>query len=74
MVELALNSSVSTTTRYTPFELNYGYIPQLAQCIDTVTKYAGIKQFAQQALWNLTAAHDAIIESRVMQTHHANSR
>ena len=73
MVELTLNSRVSVTTGYRPFELNYGYIPRLAQHIDAITKYAGVKQFAQQALWNLTAAHNAIIESHVIQAHHANS-
>ena len=29
MVEFALNSSLSASTGYVPFELNYGYIPQL---------------------------------------------
>ena len=27
MVEFAINSSVNATTGYTPFELNYGYMP-----------------------------------------------
>jgi hypothetical protein len=34
----------------------------------------GIKAFATQALQNLAEAHDAIIESRVFQTHSANAR
>ncbi len=72
MVEFALNSSVSATTGFAPFELNGGYLPQLGQRINTDTPFKGVKQFAQQALWNLMAAHDAIIEQRVMQTHHAN--
>ena len=33
-----------------------------------------MKQFAQQALYNLMAAHDTIIESHVAQTHHTNSQ
>jgi len=57
---------------YAPFELNHRYIPPLGQRLSTDTQFAGVKQFAQQALWNLTIAHDAIIEHRVMQTHHAN--
>ena len=36
------------------------------------TKFAGVKQFAQQAQLNLMTAHDTIIESRVVQAHHAN--
>jgi len=72
MVEFALNSHVSTTMGYAP-ELNHGYIPKLGKHIDTDTKYASVKQFAQQAVCNLMAAYDAIIESHVAQTHHANS-
>jgi hypothetical protein len=68
MVEFALNSSVSATTGFAPFELNHGYVPMVGQHISTDTKYTGVKQSAQQVLWNLMAAHDAIIENRVMQT------
>ena len=57
---------------YVLFELNYGYIPQLGQCLNTDTKFVGVHQFTEQALWNVMAAHDAIIAARVMQTHHAN--
>ena len=63
MVEFALNSNVSSTTGFAPFELNCGYIPQLGQRLSIDTKYNGVRQFAQQALWNLMVAHDAIIES-----------
>src|SRR6266481_748547 len=67
MVEFALNSNVSSTTGFAPFELNYGHIPKLGQCLSTDTKFNDVHQFAQQALWNLMTVHDAIIESRVMQ-------
>ncbi len=55
-----------------PLELNYGFIPQFGQRLGTDTKFAGAQQFAQQAQLNLMMAHDAIIESRVVQAHHAN--
>ena len=74
MVKFALNSSVSAMTGYAPFELKCGYIPLLGQRISTNTKYASVKQFVQQVLYNLMAAHDAIIESRMAQTHHMNSQ
>ena len=74
MVKFALNSSVSAMTGYAPFELNCRYIPPLGQHISTNIKYAGVKQFAQQVLYNLMVAHDTIIESHVVQTHHANSQ
>ena len=72
MVEFVLNSSMSMSTGYMPFELNYGYIPQLGQCLNTDMKFVGVRQFAEQALWNAMAAHDAIIATHGMQTHHMN--
>ena len=72
MVEFVLNSSVSTSMGYTPFEVNYGYIPQLGQHLNTDMKFVGVHQFVEQALWNAMAAHDAIIAVHVMQRDHAN--
>ena len=72
--EFALNSSVSATMGYAPFELHSEHIPQLGQRLSTDTQFTGVKQFAQQALWNLTMAHDGIIEHHVMQAQHANRR
>ena len=61
-------------TGFAPFKLNCGYIPQLGQHLSTDTKYNGVRQFTQQALWNLMVAQDAIIESQVIQTHQGNRR
>ena len=72
MAEFTMNSSINTTTGYAPFELNYGYMPQSGQHISTNTTFKGVKQFAQQALWNLFDAHHAILEHRVMQMHYSN--
>src|SRR6266481_7304005 len=72
MVKFALNSHVSATTGYAPFELNYGDIPQLGQHISTDTKFASVKHFVQQALSNLMTVHNAIIEAHVSQMHHTN--
>ena len=72
MVEFAINSSVNTTTGYDPFELNYRYMPQSGQHISTNTTFKGVKQFTQQAVWNLMDAHDAILEHRIEQMHYSN--
>ena len=72
MVEFTINSSVNTTMGYTPFELNHGYMPQSRQHISTDTTFKGVKQFAQQAVWNLLDAHDTILEHRIEQTHYSN--
>ena len=72
MVEFAINSSVNATTGYAPFKLNPRYMPRLGQHISTDTTFKGVKQFAQQAAWNLLDAHDAILEHRIEQMHYSN--
>ena len=74
MVEFAINSSINATTGYAPFELNYGYMLRSGQHISTDITFKGVKQFAQQAVWNLMDAHDAILEHRIGQTHYSNKR
>src|ERR1700723_1192070 len=75
IVEFAINSNISSSMGFAPFELNYGYLPTLIGGI-TPTENAkpGIHKFINQAINNLEEAHDAIIESRVRQTLHANKR
>ena len=34
--------------------------------------FKGVKQFAQQAVWNLLDAHDTILEHRIEQMHYSN--
>ena len=72
MVEFAINSSINATTGYAPFELNYGYMLRSGQHISTDTTFKGVKQFAQQAVWNLMDVHDTIIEHRIEQAHYSN--
>ena len=76
MVKYALNSSISSSTGFVPFELNYGHIPIVMSCMDkgVMSSPPGVKDFMQQVLENLAMAHDAIIKSRVRQTYHANKR
>jgi hypothetical protein len=74
MVELALNSNISTTTGFTLFELNHGYMPRIDLSVNTDTTFKGVSQFAQQAQWSLMEAHDAILEHRVDQMFHTNRK
>ncbi|KXN87124.1 hypothetical protein AN958_09182 [Leucoagaricus sp. SymC.cos] len=63
LVEFAINSSISASTKFAPFELNYGYLPSMirdTRMADTV--HQGVKAFTEAALLNIAAAHDAIIE------------
>ena len=73
MAEFAINSTVSSTTEFTPFELNYGWIPTMVKGVDN-TPFQGVHEFVDQAVMNLSTAHDAIIANRVMQTHHSNKQ
>lgn len=73
MGEFAINASISETTWYAPFELNGGYMPSMLKEIrNDVAVSKGVREFADMALSNLIEAHDAIIEARTLQTHHAN--
>ncbi|GBE83164.1 Transposon Ty3-G Gag-Pol polyprotein [Sparassis crispa] len=72
MVEFALNSAMSATTGFAPFELNYGYLPRMIGGLHGTTKFVDVQEFAQRALANLEMAHDAIIESHTHQTFQAN--
>jgi len=76
MVEFAINSSVSGSTGFAPFELTYGYMPRMAQLEHgSAPKMApGVQGFVCQAWDNLAMALDAIIESCMIQTHHANKK
>ena len=74
MVEFAINSSINATTGYAPFKLNYGYMPLSGQHISIDTTFKGVKQFTQQAMWNLLDVHDATLEHRIEQMHYSNKR
>lgn len=72
LCEFALNSSVSASTKFAPFELNYGYLPIMSTVLPLPSEFPGVQAFAEQAQANLVAAMDAIIESRVIQRHQSN--
>jgi hypothetical protein len=75
MVEFAINSSISSSSGFAPFELNCGYMPTLIGGITPTEKAKpGVRRFVNQALQNLETAHDGIIESRVTQSYQANKR
>ena len=76
MVKFAINSSMSGSTGFAPFELTYRYMPRMAQVKhERAPKVApGIQSFVHQARDNLSMALDAIIESHMIQTHHTNKQ
>jgi hypothetical protein len=71
MTEFAINSSMSASTGFAPFELTYGYLPRIIQSVGE-SSFAGVQDFADDARDMVIHAHDTIIASRVNQTHQAN--
>ncbi|TFK79064.1 hypothetical protein K466DRAFT_506220, partial [Polyporus arcularius HHB13444] len=74
MVEFAINSSVNASTGFAPFDLNGGYMPTMMRELTREPALPGVRDFAERAISNLREAHDALIASRVSQTHQANKR
>jgi hypothetical protein len=71
MTEFTINPSVSTSTGFAPFELMYGYLPQIIQSVGE-SSFAGVQDFTDD-VWDMVIhAHNAIIASHVNQTHQAN--
>ncbi|KXN81378.1 hypothetical protein AN958_05117 [Leucoagaricus sp. SymC.cos] len=69
LTEFAINSSISASTGYAPFELNGGYMPSMIKEVrGDNSSPQGIKKFAEAVLANMVAAHNVIIEARVLQT------
>src|ERR1700720_1923018 len=61
IVEFAINSNISSSMGFAPFELNYGYLPTLIGGITpTENTKPGVHKFINQAINNLEDAHDAI--------------
>jgi hypothetical protein len=74
-VEFAINSTISNSLGFALFELNCSYVPSSNPGTQLEhSSIPGVKHFLNKALQNLSKAHDAIIESRVCQIHHANHR
>jgi len=74
MMEFAINASISESTGFALFELDDTYMPRvICQLPESNMAPPGIRTFAQQALQNLAAAHDAIIVSHVVQQHYSNT-
>jgi hypothetical protein len=60
MTEFALNSTVSSSTTFTPFELAQGFLPTSIPIIPH-SIFDGVTQFLEQAKLNLAIAHDALV-------------
>ncbi|KXN82449.1 hypothetical protein AN958_02552 [Leucoagaricus sp. SymC.cos] len=69
LTEFAINSSISASMGYAPFELNGSYMPSMLKEVrGDNSPPQGIKEFTEAVLTNIAAAHDIIIKVRVFQT------
>jgi hypothetical protein len=73
MAEFAINSSVSASTGFAPFELMYRYLPWIIQSTGE-SSFAGVQDFTDDMRDMVIRAHNAIIASCINQTHQANQR
>jgi hypothetical protein len=72
-VEFAINSSTSTATGLSPFEVSYGYLPTVWPTTSwESTNDATAEGYAERARLNWLRATDAIIASRVAMVTSAN--
>jgi hypothetical protein len=71
MTEFAINSSVSASMGFVPFELTYGYLLWIIQSVGE-SSFSGVQDFADDVRDMVICAHDTIIASCVNQTHQAN--
>ena len=72
-VEFAMNSARSSTTGFSPFQLNHGR--NLSSLIwKSEDEYPGVQKFAENMKMAIMKAHDAIIASRIVNTIQANKK
>ena len=72
-VEFAINSARSSTTGFSPFQLNYGRNPS-SLIWKVEDEYPGVRQFAERMKLAIMSAHNAIIASCVENTVQANRK
>jgi len=72
-VEFAINSARSSTTGFSPFQLNYGRNPS-PMIWRGEEEFPGVQVFADRMKMAIMGAHDAIIASRVENTVQANKK
>ena len=72
-VEFAVNSARSSTTGFSPFQLNYGRNPSL-MIWDSQDEFPGVHKFTEKMKMAIMSAHDSIITTRVVNTVQANKR
>jgi transposase InsO family protein len=74
MVEFAMNSSISSSTGYAPFESNYGWLPRLIQGVGTEPPHGGVAQIIENIKDVFDKTYDKLTAQRERQAVQANKR
>ena len=61
LVEFAMNSAISESTSYAPFELNYGWMPRLIGGLKFKSPQEGVKQFVENIRNILNKTFDKLV-------------
>jgi len=72
-IEFAINSARSSTTGFSPFQLNYGRNPS-PMIWKGQEEFPGVRKFAERMKMAIMSAHDAIIAARMVNTVQANRK
>jgi transposase InsO family protein len=72
-IEFAINSARSSTTGFSPFQLNYGRNPS-PMIWQGQEEFPGVRRFAERMKLAMMSAHDAIIAARIVNTVQANRK
>src|SRR6202000_3567975 len=72
-IEFALNSARSSTTGFSPFQLNYGRNPS-PMIWDAHDEFPGVRKFAEKMKMAIMSAHNSIIAARVVNTVRVNHK
>ena len=72
-IEFAMNSSRSSTTGFSPFQLNYGRNPS-PMIWKGSEEFPGVQRFAEKMKLAIMSAHDSIIAAQIVHTVQANRK
>ena len=72
-IEFAINSARSSTTGFSPFQLNYGRNPS-PMIWQNQEEFPGVRKFAEQMKMAIMSAHNSIIVARIVNTVQANRK
>ena len=72
LVEFVMNSTSSEAMGFTPFEVNYGWMPHIIHRVDFNTPRPGVKQFVQDITNMLDKTFDRLLTQRTGQAMKTN--